>query len=328
MTSLQNTSLVAPRTGAFWRAYAIHMRPYLLFVSGITGVAGLAVYADFSPAMGLLLFLAFFLTYGFGQALTDCFQTDTDSISSPYRPLVQGTIRREHVLGVSLAGLVGCGAVMAVGNPLAIPLAILGILGLATYTHFKRLWWAGPFYNAWIVVVVFLIGVLDGGPHGGPAGLWRLDVLLVALAVFFGYANFVLAGYFKDIWADRATGYDTLPVRYGMSAAALISDVFAAAAVLPVVLFLSSRGEPGLASAAPFIALGLAVCASVLAQVRLHRVRSEAEAHRAIGPIVHSYVLLLSAVALALRPSWILLLVAYYVAFCVTIWRRPARQQI
>ena len=35
------------------------------------------------------------------------------------------------------------------------------------------------------------------------------------LAVFFGYANFVLAGYFKDVDADRATGYHTLPVVFG-----------------------------------------------------------------------------------------------------------------
>ena len=37
-------------------------------------------------------------------------------------------------------------------------------------------------------------------------------------ATFFGYANFVLAGYFKDIEADRATGYRTFPVVFGRGA--------------------------------------------------------------------------------------------------------------
>ncbi|MBM3297987.1 MAG: penicillin-binding protein 2, partial [Candidatus Aminicenantes bacterium] len=50
-------------------------------------------------------FLPLFLSYGFGQALTDCFQTDTDSLSAPYRPLVRGTISRGQVLAVSLGGL-------------------------------------------------------------------------------------------------------------------------------------------------------------------------------------------------------------------------------
>jgi len=40
-------------------------------------------------------------------------------------------------------------------------------------------------------------------------------------AVFFGYANFVVMGYFKDISADRATGYRTFPVTFGWRAAAI-----------------------------------------------------------------------------------------------------------
>ena len=120
---------------------------------------------------------------------------------------------------------------MAVGNPLVVPLAAVSILGLLTYTSFKRRWWAGPFYNAWIVAVLFLIGVLDGAPGRGFRVLTGPEVAPVAAVVFFGYANFVLAGYFKDVSADRATGYDTLPVRYGLPTAAWVSDLFAALAV-------------------------------------------------------------------------------------------------
>ena len=31
----------------FWKAYFIHMRPYLLFVSGVAGLAGMAIFSDF-----------------------------------------------------------------------------------------------------------------------------------------------------------------------------------------------------------------------------------------------------------------------------------------
>lgn len=318
-------------TSAFWKAYAVHMRPYLLFVSGITGIAGLSLSATFSFGMGLLLGLAFFLAYGFGQALTDCFQTDTDSISSPYRPLVQGAIRTLEVQVVSLVGLTACGIVMALGNTGTIPLAIAGILGLASYTYFKRRWWSGPFYNAWIVAVLYLMGVLDGDPSGGFAALRHPVVFATAAAVFFGYANFVLSGYFKDISADRATGYNTLPVRYGMRLSAIVSDCFAALAILGIAAALyvtgfTADGQGLTLAALAFAAAGIG--ASIVAQVRLHRVRNEQEAHRAINPVVHSYVLLLSAVTIAEQPTWAPILIAFYAAFWMTMWRRPATQQI
>ena len=75
----------------FWRAYAITLRPYLFFVSGAAGLVGLAM-TDLPPLAFGAAFLAFFLSYGLGQALTDVFQRDTDALSSPYRPLVRGEI--------------------------------------------------------------------------------------------------------------------------------------------------------------------------------------------------------------------------------------------
>jgi 4-hydroxybenzoate polyprenyltransferase len=331
MTTWQHRAFLAPHSGAFWRAYAIHMRPYLLFVSGITGVAGLSFFADFSVPMGLLLSLAFFLSYGFGQALTDCFQTDTDSISSPYRPLVQGTIRRQDVLAVSLAGLTACAVLMALGNPLVIPLTAVSILGLLTYTFFKRRWWAGPFYNAWIVAILFLIGVLDGTPHAGFEALVRLDVALVAAVVFFGYANFVLAGYFKDVSADRATGYDTLPVRYGLRVAAWVSDLFAVLAVggaIGALVLVMPPVDSLSAPIIPLLFLAAGAGASLTGQMRLHRVRNDSEAHRAIQPVVHTFVLLLSSVAVALQPAWTVPLILFHAGFWATMWRRPAAAQI
>src|SRR5687767_4482618 len=73
----------------FWSAYVVQMRPYLLFISGIAGISGISMHAN-PAAAGWKVFAAaivFFFGYGFGQALTDCFQTDTDKLSAPYRPL-------------------------------------------------------------------------------------------------------------------------------------------------------------------------------------------------------------------------------------------------
>jgi len=56
------------------------------------GLVGLAFAPDLPPGRVLLAFVPLFLSYGFGQALTDCFQIDTDAVSAPYRPLVRGIV--------------------------------------------------------------------------------------------------------------------------------------------------------------------------------------------------------------------------------------------
>src|SRR4051794_4355991 len=88
----------------FWQAYIIQMRPYLFFVSGIAGATGIAMASGpATPVWKIIVaFIPFFLGYGFGQALTDCFQTDTDKLSAPYRPLSKGIISIRAVLTVSI----------------------------------------------------------------------------------------------------------------------------------------------------------------------------------------------------------------------------------
>ena len=52
---------------AFARAYATTMRPYLLFVSGITGIVGMALIPGVPALAALGIGLAFFASYGFGR---------------------------------------------------------------------------------------------------------------------------------------------------------------------------------------------------------------------------------------------------------------------
>ena len=124
----------------FWSAYLIHMRPYLLFVSGTAGLAGIAA-SPSDPIPKTLFWMGFvplFLGYGFGQALTDCTQVDTDRLSAPYRPLSQGIVTPTSIGAVSLLGLVlGVGLLVWL-NPWNAITGTLAILGLATYTFFKR----------------------------------------------------------------------------------------------------------------------------------------------------------------------------------------------
>jgi 4-hydroxybenzoate polyprenyltransferase len=315
---------------SFARAYAVTMRPYLRFVSGITGIAGLALGPGIAAGSVLLLAVAFFLSYGFGQALTDCFQTDTDALSAPYRPLVRGRVRRRDVLTVSLAGLLLCGAVLVGYRPANAPLAALTVLGLATYTYFKRRWWAGPFYNAWIVALLVVMGYLAAGAPAAPRQ-WPAAMGGTLLLAFFGYANFVLTGYYKDISADRATGYRTLPVVFGLRPSALVSDGFAILAVAGAVAAAVAGFHQALGRWEAIAGCALLLAGSVTAvvgQVRQHRVKGEATAYHAIVPVVHAYVLLLAGVAALHRPGWVLPLLLFVSASVWSMAHRPEREQI
>lgn len=304
----------------FAASYAVTMRPYLLFVSGMTGLVALALARRIEPASALAIAGASFLTYGFGQALTDCFQTDTDAISAPYRPLPRGEIRGRDVLLISLLGLAGCVSVFVSMSTDTVPAGILGVIGLSTYTWFKRRWWGGPGYNAAIVVILFVMA--GTGAQGSIAFLNLPGVFAAAAAVFLGYANFVLAGYFKDISADAMTGYRTFPVVFGRRAASVFSDLLAA-------LFLAAAFLAARKAALPAMLLwGVAVALSMAAQVQLHRVRTDHDAHGPIGLTVHVYLLGLAAVAVSFRPEWLIPLLVFYGAFIATLVHRPSVSQI
>ncbi len=316
---------------AFWRAYGLTMRPYLCFVSGAAGILGLALSPHVAWPRFLVAAAVLFLTYGVGQALTDVFQVDTDSISSPYRPLTQGRITRAQVAGVSLAALAACAVVLALLDPWNLALGALGVAGLVAYTWFKRRWWGGPLWNAWVVALLVVIGFLAGG--GSAGSLSRAGVIgAAALSVLFSYAVFVLLGYFKDIGADRATGYRTLPVVAGWRPAVWVSVGFALAALAASLWLLSRVGAleggpaPTLAIALPLWLAGAA--ALVGAHPRMLRLGAERDAHLAIAWTVRGFVLLHLGEATAALPALAVPALLYWAAFEWVLARRPERSQV
>ncbi len=116
-----------------------------------------------------------------------------------------------------------------------------------------------------------------------------------------------------------------------MRRAALLSDVFAvlgvAGAALVVCGALAGRGLAiGHGIALAFLAAGCG--SSILAQLRLHRVTDEREAHRAIAPVVDTFVLVTAAMATALKPDWWPSMAAFLIVYRIAMTRRPMREQI
>jgi 4-hydroxybenzoate polyprenyltransferase len=308
-------------SATFARAYGVTMRPYLCFVSGATGLVGLALTRSLATLSVLVVGLVFFVAYGLGQALTDVTQLDTDAISSPYRPMVQGLVRPRDVLLVSLAGLGACALVLVAFNPAIALFAVLPIAGLATYTPMKRRFWAGPVWNAWIVAMLPFLGALTGG--GSPRALLASPTMRSAMATtFFAYLTFVLLGYLKDVEADRATGYVTLPVRFGRRWTVAVSAACAAAAL--AISLPWSGGVP--LSGVLFWSLGALLL--VVAHVKAWHVTSDAAAHPAITLGLRGYVALHLGVALMHRPSLLVLAIAMLTGFEVVLARRPSKEQV
>jgi 4-hydroxybenzoate polyprenyltransferase len=305
------------------------MRPYLLFVSGVTGICGLSFIDNLSVTKFFLIFFASFLSYGFGQALTDVFQTDTDSISSPYRPLTQGLITKIQVLSISIIGLILCVSIFSIYNPINLFLGILSGLGLATYTYFKKKFWAGPFYNAWIVGILFLMAILCGLEFKNI--LQRQNMLFALVVIFFGYANFVLVGYFKDVEADRPTGYNTLPVVFGRRVASVISNVFGLLSIIFTTLVFSySYNFAGLYIKDLFALIILfgGIFTMVLCQIYVHFIMNDQESSKAINLSVHAYILLLISIVVLNKIDWFFPMIAFYALFNFTIILRPEKSQI
>lgn len=321
-------------TLAFWRAYLMTMRPYLLFVSGAAGMAGFADGSAKGLFAALAVFFALFLSYGFGQALTDCFQIDTDSLSSPYRPLVRGSIKKRQVLWISLIGLFSCCLVLVVLNPKIVIPGILCVFGLATYTFFKRRWWGGPFYNAWIVALLPVIGKMAAvGPGWNFEYVMATGILLpITVSTLFSYANFVLMGYFKDISADRTSGYNTFCVAFGWKSAAVATDLLALLSILATGwAFWKFNSFASLLCPIRLPSVGIlivAIIGLIQAQVGIHRTRDEHRAHDPIANVVRGFVLLRLAEICLVRPGWLILVAIFYIGFEAVLKLRPEESQI
>ena len=300
------------------------MRPYLLFVSGIAGASGLAMSRDANTDNWRLLaaFVPFFFGYGFGQALTDCFQTDTDKISAPYRPLSKGIVSVRSVLIVSITGLLGCAAILFALNIMSFALSCLAVFGLATYSYIKKnVWAAGPFYNAWIVSLLPVMGYFALA-NSYLQNFRFLHFPFIAVS-FFSYASFVLIGYLKDIDADRETGYKTFPVVWGWQKSVLIGDLFALATIC--FFWLGTKHTiydtvPGLAGSTIII----------FGQWKAHTAKNYSP-QTALLPIlatVRSFILFHIAVVLCFQPQWWPYTIAYYLFFELFLFKRPSRFQV
>lgn len=293
-----------------------------MFVSGAAALVGLALghapIAHVVPA-----FVVLFLSYGLGQALTDVFQTDTDALSAPERPLVQGKIDKRTVLIASLGGLTACATVIVWLSPAAALPAAIAILMLATYTPMKRRWWAGPPWNSAVVALLPLMGRMAAGT--GLAHALADGPIRAAMVSSFGtYAVFVLLGYLKDVEADRATHYNTVAVRFGRRVTVVGSAAFATLGLAASVWLV----QPSLTVSAGTALWSFGVVLLIGAHVLAWRSTTDYDAWPGIQASVHGFVALHLGEAALIKPRWTLVAWILFGASIVAMFQRPVRRQV
>jgi len=223
---------------------------------------------------------------------------------------------------VSIVGLSGSAVLFYVLRPLSLLLSIVAVFGLATYSYVKKhFWFGGPFYNAFIVALLPLMGYFSVSATAG----WTFPLFLYPYigVTFFSYAMFVLIGYLKDIDADRATNYKTFPVVFDWEKTVLLGDLFA----FVMLVFFYSKGFKNVGEIIAGVA-GLVVLLAGQVVAHLSKQKNEVESLVPILNTVRSFVLFHLAIMLHFQPQWWPACIIYYLVFEVTLYLRPSKYQV
>jgi geranylgeranylglycerol-phosphate geranylgeranyltransferase len=229
------------------------MRIYYSFVTGIAGWVGVSHYQFIANTVGprgtsnmvktievpaslekqAVIIIILFLAWGINQIVNDFLGYKEDKINAPQRPMVTGELNRFHAMALSLfLMLVILVITWTYLEPVAIiPLVIGAVLNVVyEYAKGHGLW--GNIVFGVMIAMCGLYGFYAAGPMEIYFTRSRISAL-VLMAVMNGLMTYYT--YFKDYIGDKATGKNTVIVRFGLEKNKIISI---AASFLPSALFL------------------------------------------------------------------------------------------
>ena len=217
-------------------------RPYTMFHSGLLAVAGaeLASNGHVAAWRWVLAGLVTICGWEAGLYAGDYFDRHLDAVAKPSRPVPSGRVSPREAL-LTMVGLILVGYVCAgILGPANLALAVVTtILGIAYSKTFKNQAILGNFDRGVLGICAVLFGALAGGDIAAPA------VLLLAAIAFFHDSSTNLVGAIRDVEGDRAAGYATVPVVYGLSIAVDIACALALAWIaLGIALLAMTRPSP------------------------------------------------------------------------------------
>jgi geranylgeranylglycerol-phosphate geranylgeranyltransferase len=223
-------------------AHVEMMRPYTLFYSGMLGFAAALFLSkgETGPWRLALAFLVPTLGWLAGLYAGDYYDRHLDGIAKPYRPVPSGRVGAREAFGFMI-GYIGVGYILAlVLSPLALLVAVLTtVFGIAYSKTFKRHAILGNLDRGLLACfTVLFAGAAVGSLEAG----WSL--LLLFGIFFFHDSSSNLIGALRDVEGDRAAGYRTVPVAYGIPRAIRICGLLALswlAFALPLFVYYRDR---------------------------------------------------------------------------------------
>jgi geranylgeranylglycerol-phosphate geranylgeranyltransferase len=202
------------------------MRPANAVIAGFAAILGYFIASGTLVPGVLLIWATVVLVTAGGNTINDYFDAGIDRINRPDRAIPSGEVRAGEAWNLSFILFAGGIVLTAFTNLLCVAIALFNSLLLFLYAaRLKRSCFTGNLAVSYLSASIFLFG----GAYLGWEGAVR--VLPIALITFFAMASRELLKDAEDVEGDLAAGADTVPVRYGVKAAVLLSLVFAIGAV-------------------------------------------------------------------------------------------------
>jgi geranylgeranylglycerol-phosphate geranylgeranyltransferase len=202
------------------------MRPANAVVAGFAAMLGYFIASGTLVPGILLIWATVVLVTAGGNTINDYFDAEIDRINRPDRPIPSGKVQEKEAWNLSFILFAAGILITAFTNILCIAIALFNSLLLLLYaTRMKRSCFSGNLAVSYLSASLFLFG----GAYLGWEGAVR--VLPIALITFFAMVSRELLKDAEDVEGDLTAGADTVPVRYGVKAAVLLSFLFAVGAV-------------------------------------------------------------------------------------------------
>jgi geranylgeranylglycerol-phosphate geranylgeranyltransferase len=202
------------------------IRPANAVVAGFAAILGYFIASGTLVPGVLLIWAAVVLVTAGGNTINDYFDAGIDRINRPDRPIPSGKVREREAWNLSFILFAAGILITAFTNILCIAIALFNSLLLFLYAaRLKRSCFSGNLAVSYLSASLFLFG----GAYFGWDGAVR--VLPLAFITFFAMVSRELLKDAEDVEGDLPAGAETVPVRYGVRAAVLLSFVFTVGAV-------------------------------------------------------------------------------------------------
>jgi len=201
-------------------------RLYTVIWCGLVSLAGSFIaFGSFGslPSLKIALLALFIPMVGWtaGLYLSDFLDRKLDAIQKPHRPIPSGRIKPKEALAIGgifvITGFL-LSFLLSLNNIILVVVVALLVLSYAKISKSRGI--IGNLNRGIVTVAAYFFGVFSVDQ---PIQLFPIYVWLLAIVFLLHDTNSNLVGAIRDMEGDKAGGYITIPVKYGIKKSIFIS---------------------------------------------------------------------------------------------------------